>query len=274
VKIARVFATKTKMCPTDEDCYFGNPDLFTPKYDEILVSVTFTWAIKRAMELKNNWEMVCKNVKLGGCAFDDPGGDFIAGRFLKEGVIITSRGCPNTCEWCFVPKREGKLRELKNIVSGNIVQDNNLLACSESHIEKVFNILKHQTKINFSGGLESSRITDKIVDELRGLKIYQLWLSFDYPDLFKSLTKAVEKLKRYFRRDQIRCYVLIGYNGDALEKAESRLRMAWELGTLPFAQRYAGQNGFLYKEREWNLLCREWSRPAIIKTLNKEDSWK
>lgn len=273
MKIARVFATKTNMCPNDSDTYFSEPDLFTPKYDEVHISITFTWAMSRAFRLKEAWETVCSNVKVGGPAWGDPGGDFTARMYLKKGVTITTRGCPHNCWFCFVPKREGKLRELP-IVPGNIVQDNNLLAASESHIDKVFQMLSKQKRIDFSGGLETGRIADRVVERLRSLSIHHIWLSYDQPELESLLRKAVNKLKRYFKRDQIRCYVLIAYPNDTLEMAESRLRKAWEIGTLPFAMRYRTphtdwKRTFIFKEREWNLLTRQWTRPAIIKSINK-----
>lgn len=213
-------------------------------------------------------------VRIGGPALDDPGNGFEPGVYLKDGITITSRGCPNNCDFCFVPKREGKIRELK-IKPGHIIQDNNLLACSKPHIRKVFEMLRHQSRIDFSGGLESSRVTDEIVEELRGLKIYQIWLSYDRPGTKEPLKKAVEKLSRYFKRDKIRCYVLIGYEGDSIENAEARLKEAWEIGTLPFAMRYRTsetkwEGTFLFKDRAWNLLTRQWTRPAITKSIMEE----
>jgi len=273
MRIARVFPRKTSMSPTDEDAYFGLPELFMSKYDEVRISVCFSWDIQKGYQLQKEWQVVCDNVKIGGPAFDDPGITFNGGLYLKKGVTITSRGCPNKCPFCFVPKREGKIRELP-IVVGNIIQDNNLLACSKNHIEMVFGMLTTQKHINFSGGLEAGRITDEIVEQLRGLRIYQIWLSYDTPNADKPLKKAVTKLSKYFRRDQIRCYVLIGYEGDTIEKADTRLRYAWEVGTLPFAMRYRSpspnlEDTYLFKEKKWNLFTREWTRPAIIKSILK-----
>ena len=276
MRIARVFPTKTKMCPADSDAYFGEPDLFTPQYDEIHISVTFTWAIKKALSLKEAWK-IKGNVTIGGPALDFAGNGFESGMYLKKGIVITSRGCPNNCPFCFVPKREGRIRELP-VKEGNIIQDNNLLACSKLHLRRVFSMLKTQRHIDFSGGFEAKRITDDIIEELRGLKVYQMWLAYDMAGREIELIKAVERLKKYFPRDKMRCYVLIGYENDTLIDAERRLKWAWDIGTLPFAMRYrtpdSQWNGtYLHKERSWNLLTRQWTRPAIIKSLtdNKVD---
>lgn len=271
MRIARVFSRKTNMSPLDPDCYFGLPDLFTPNYDEVHISVSFTWDLEKANMLADGWVNKTKKLKRGGPAYDDSGNKFIPGMYLKKGVTITSRGCPNNCPWCFVPQREGKIREL-SITEGNIIQDNNLLACSRRHLTKVFKMLQHQKRIDFSGGFESARVTDKIVEKLRGLSIYQIWLAYDHPNAEKPLIKAVNRLSKYFKRDKIRCYVLIGYEEDSLEKAENRLKRAWEIGTLPFAMRYrtpqiSWQKTYLFKERPWNLLARQWTRPAITKSL-------
>lgn len=272
MNIARVFPRKTSMSPDDPDCYFGPPPLWAPQYDEIHISVTFTWDLPKVDDFIRQWTSYGK-IRIGGPAYDWPGNGFEPGMYLKEGITITSRGCPHNCPWCFVPRREGKIRELPIIKIGRVIQDNNLLACSKPHIRKVFAMLRAECSgINFNGGLESARLKDWIVEELRSLRIHQIWLSYDRLEAKKLLIKAVEKLKRYFRRDQLRCYVLIGYKDDTIDKAESRLREAWEIGTLPFAMRYRTpeakwESTFLFKDRAWNLLARQWTRPAITKTI-------
>jgi len=103
MKIARVFPTKTSMCPTDKHAYFNEPDLFTPNYDEIHISVTFTWDIAKAYKLVNSWKSKGK-VKIGGMAINGESDKPVSGLYLKEGVTITSRGCPNGCSFCLVKK--------------------------------------------------------------------------------------------------------------------------------------------------------------------------
>ena len=123
VKIARVFARKTNLCPTDKDAYFGVPGFFTPEYDEVHISVTFTWDIEYAEFLAKQWKTVSPKVLIGGPAIRGLGipGVFKPGVYLKKGVTITSRGCPYDCSHCFVQRREGGIQELP-IYPGNIME--------------------------------------------------------------------------------------------------------------------------------------------------------
>ncbi len=129
----RVFPRRTKWTPTDELAFVGDPPMFRPPEQPVRVSAVFTWDIPEAIRLKWAWSSYYSDVQIGGPAFDDPGGEFIPGRFIKHGVTITSRGCPNRCPWCYVPGREGLIKEFP-IVSGWIIQDNNILACRRPHI--------------------------------------------------------------------------------------------------------------------------------------------
>jgi len=270
MKIARVFPRRTKMTPTDENAFVGLPPLGCPKFDEVHVSVCFTWDIDKTHYLVRQWEAYGK-IKIGGPALSKSNGDFIPGRYLKTGVSITSRGCPNKCWFCFVPRREGEIRELP-IKPGRIIQDNNLLACSPKHIDAVFDMLKNQRAIDFRGGLEALRVTPIIAERLSKLRIYQIWLAYDTPEDEEPLRYAVKNLRPYFKREKIRCYVLIGFPGDTLSKAETRLKRAWQIGTLPFAMRYrkptkSFNESFVFHERGWNVLTRQWTRPRITKSI-------
>lgn len=111
-KIIRVFPTKTNATPDDELVRIREvPSLFD-EADEVHISVAFTWDIPWAEWAARQWERVAP-VKIGGPAYNEPGGEFVPGMYMKKGYVITSRGCPNRCWFCAVPKREGgQLREL------------------------------------------------------------------------------------------------------------------------------------------------------------------
>jgi len=78
----RVFPQKTAFTPDDDYCLYDSPGLFIPKHDEIHISCAFTWDIPRALKLQKDWQAVMNQpVKIGGPAFDDPGGEY-----LKNGI--------------------------------------------------------------------------------------------------------------------------------------------------------------------------------------------
>ena len=266
VKIARVFPRRTKATPTDELAYTDVPDMFVPKVDAVHVSVSFSWDLPRAEWLARQWEHIAP-VSIGGPATGMRGGDFEPGMYLKRGYVITSRGCPNRCWFCSVWKREGQgVRELP-ITDGWNVLDDNLLACSDTHIKAVFAMLKRQKeRPEFTGGLEAARLQDWHIDLLADLKPKQIFFAYDTPDDFEPLVCAVRKLRDAGigeKSKQVRVYVLIGYPKDTIESARRRLDSVLMIGAWPMAMLWRDEkNGS--QSIEWRRIQREYSRPAIM----------
>ncbi len=269
--LIRVFPHKTKWTPTDEWVFFGDPPLFRPTDRKIpvRVSVSFTWHKREAERIAAAWTNYYDDVQIGGPAYEDPGGEFIPGMFLKEGCTITSRGCPKHCGWCVVPMREGQIRELQ-IKPGWIVQDNNLLACSEKHIRAVFDMLKEQNRrIYFNGGLDKHFLKDWHRELFDLIPIGELWFACDTAIDLPYLEKANRILDGIPLRKR-RCYTMIGYNGENLRDAESRIERVFELGFMPFCQLYQTDATKIYPE-EWRKICRKWSRPAAYMSRRPHD---
>lgn len=270
--LARVFPRRTTATPQDEYAFVGDVPLFLPDdITEVHISCTFTWDRLEAERLAGAWRYVAP-VKLGGPAYNAPAGAFVAERYLKKGYTITSRGCNNNCWFCLVPKREGKLKELP-IVQGNNVLDNNLLACSESHIRAVFKMLKGQAGAKLTAGIEAKILKPWHVELMAEAKIQQLFCAYDTPDDLEPLIVAAKMFKArndWYSWRKCGCYCLIGYPNDTIEKAEQRLITALKLGYMPFAMFYRDAEGKNIKTREWATLQREWTRPAIINSTRKK----
>lgn len=262
--LLRVFPRKTKWTPTDGLAFVGDPPLMRPDADEVHVSATFTWDIPEAKRLQRAWSQYYPNVRLGGPALGDPGGAFCPGRYIKEGVVFTSRGCRFRCAWCFVPEREGLIRELP-ITHGWIVQDNNLLACSRPHIEAVFEMLRGQRhRAVFSGGWDIRLLRPWHVDLLKSIRLGEVWVACDSADRLPLLVRASEILAGIPTRKR-RCYALVGFGDDTLEDAETRLSTIYGLGFLPFAQLYRAETPREWPA-PWRALARKWSRPAAYRS--------
>ena len=261
--IIRVFPKRTKLTPDDDLVFVGMPPgLLLPPHDEVHVSCTFTWDKAACEDLQKQWEMFTdKPVLLGGPAYNSPCIDFVPGRYVKTGVIFTSRGCNNNCPFCFVPDREGFLRELP-VFAGNIVQDNNFLQTSREHQEKVFAMLKTQSKICFKGGLQNDLIDTRFIEAIKGLRIAELWLACDSANAIPGFTDAAAKLvKAGYNHEKIKCYALIG---DDMDENENRLQTIYKAGAMPFAMLYQPPNAKEKKKygTEWRKFQAMWCRPA------------
>ena len=263
MKLIRVFPRRTNATPDDELVYIGLPHLWS-EADKVHISVTFTYDLPMVDQLVKEWKQVAP-VMVGGPALDDRGGEFEPGKYIKQGYLMTSRGCPNNCWFCSVPKREGGIRELE-IKDGWDVLDSNLLACSDDHINKVFDMLERQDhRIKFTGGLEAKILKPWHCDRIAKIKLERAYFAYDTPDDYEPLVEAGKMLRDAgvkHKSHQLSCYVLIGYRGDTYEKAEKRLRDTWQAGFMPYAMLYRDKDGSI--DNEWSKFQRQWCRPMII----------
>jgi hypothetical protein len=271
MKILRVFPRRTNATPDDGLVHIGYPDLFSlnTEPDKVHISVAFTWDLPAAERLAKEWARIAP-VEIGGPAAGERGGEFKPGMYLKKGYVITSRGCPNRCWFCSVWRREGEaLRELP-ITDGWNLLDDNLLACSDGHIKDVFAMLSRQRRRpRLTGGLEAARLKSWHIAELAKLKPDGMFFAYDTPNDREPLYEAGKMLGAAgFNTRQLRAYVLIGYPGDTLDKAESRLFDCVNAGFTPMAMLYRDTSGD--RDPAWIKFARPWARPAIIHAKIKE----
>lgn len=258
----RVFPGRTPWTPDDPMAFVGYPPLFRPGTPDtpVYVSVVFKWLRRRGEELARAWSDYYRDVRIGGPAYDGgAGGEFTPGMFLKRGCTITSRGCTKECGWCV--ERFNALREI-TIHPGWIVQDSNLLACSERHIRAVFDMLREQNRnIFFNGGLDKHFLKDWHRPLFDSIKIGELWFACDVTTDLPWLERAAKIIEGIPLRKR-RCYTMIGYDTEDIVSAERRIERVLELGFMPFCQLYQPDEGVKVYSEEWRKVRRKWSRPA------------
>ena len=255
------------------------------------LSVVFSWQLQRAYQRAVWLRSLGYHVRAGGPAIaNNP--EFLAGLVapLEGGNVgalsrhnpnatFTSRGCSNHCPFCIVPKIEGDLYELENWEPKPIVCDNNLLACSLAHFDRVIDRLKPIPQVDFNQGLDARLLTDYHAKRLAELDTYCIRLAWDNTRLEEQFLRAYQLLRNNgFTPQHIRVYVLIGFNdtpGDALY----RLQTIKTLGSWPNPMRYQPldakvRNEYVspkWTERQLRRYCRYWSRQAWLGHISFEE---
>jgi hypothetical protein len=184
-----------------------------------------------------------------------------------------TRGCPNKCSWCIVPKKEGNIKpyaDIQDIMGGSmksaILMDNNILA-SDHGIKQIEKIIDLKIKVDFNQGLDARLIDGAIARLLRQVKwIRYIRMACDSQQQIPYIKKAV-KLLRIDNKREIFVYMLVKDVQEALERAEY-LR---SLNVTPFAQAYRDFENNAPPTREQQRFCRWVNHKAIFKTVSYSD---
>lgn len=88
-----------------------------------------------------------------------------------------TRGCPNKCRWCVVPKKEGAIRPYMDVdeiaIEGRrklVLMDNNILAASDYCIQQLQKIIERGYRVDFNQALDARLVTDEIAQLLAKVK--------------------------------------------------------------------------------------------------------
>ena len=88
-----------------------------------------------------------------------------------------TRGCPNKCRWCVVPKKEGAIRPYMDVDEIAIesrrklvLMDNNILAAGDYCIQQLQKIIERGYRVDFNQALDARLVTDEIAQLLAKVK--------------------------------------------------------------------------------------------------------
>jgi len=124
----------------------------------------------------------------------------------------TTIGCIRKCKFCAVPQIEGGFRELEDWDDKPILIDNNLLAASQKHFDKVIDRLIRWKWADFNQGLDSRLLTDYHAERLKQIKKPMIRLALDDISYQDQWSTAFEKLRRAgIAKTNIRSYALLGF---------------------------------------------------------------
>ena len=212
------------------------------------LSIVFSWELQKAYQRAIYWRNLGYNVVAGGPAVDyQPeilqgvatlGKGFNALPYHNPDATFTTRGCIRHCKFCVVPTIEGDFRELPDYNPKPIVCDNNFLASSRRHFDKVIDSLKPLQGIDFNQGLDARLLAPYHAQRLAELNLKCVRLAWDNTSLESVFRTAFTTLlSAGIPKSLIRVYVLMGFD-DTPDDALYRLTTVRDLGALPFPMRY------------------------------------
>lgn len=191
-----------------------------------------------------------------------------------------TRGCPNNCRWCIVPRKEGRIRPYRHwrsIVRTDtdklVLMDNNILAC-EHGIEELISLIGSGYRIDINQGMDARLVDDTIADILSRLRwIRFIRFSCDQKSQIEPIKHTIELLGKYgVKPYRIFIYLLVTTDiQDAADRVEilkkykdinlyaqaernERLGIMPNAAQLEFQQRYV--YGGCYRKETWQEYCK------------------
>ena len=189
------------------------------------VSIPFTWNLPTVKNKLKQTSFFFDRVVIGGPAIALMP-DFFKGvhnvsigqdmpnvlQTINPMATKTTTGCIRRCGFCCVPKTEGLLQELSDWPDKPILIDNNLLASSQKHFDKVIDRLIKWEWADFNQGLDSRLLTNYHAERLKQIKKPMIRLALDDISYQDQWSIAFEKLiKAGIAKTNIRSYALLGF---------------------------------------------------------------
>jgi hypothetical protein len=229
------------------------PDLFSLNAHLFCFSAIFTWDLPRLVEWVNRVKDFGE-VWIGGPAVSampryveqQTGIKPVAGvdpRFENQPgfykMTRTSRGCPVGCYFCIVPKIDGRaMVEYADFPLAPVVMDDNILACSVEHQERVIERLLGQDyrAVDLNSGFEPSYFTVDSFERFNRLPLKFWRLAFDTIMEEKPVREMIRLLREAGIKDsrRIRVYCLSG--NEPFENCHYRAEKIIEWGSEPHVQ--------------------------------------
>lgn len=193
---------------------------------------------------------------------------------IDYGLGFLWRGCVNKCGFCFVPRKEGAMRQvatiddLLNPKSNRITfLDNNFLAAPNA-LEIMAEIAERGLEVDWCQGLDIRRVTPEVAAALARIRFctssQRLHFAFDSmqeePDVRRGVALLSEAGIKPYR---LIFYVLVGFN-TTFEQDMHRFKVLRELGCDPYVMLYNDEgdrrlhhfdrwvNARIYKVCDWD----------------------
>ena len=187
---------------------------------------------------------------------------------------FTTRGCIRNCKFCIVPQKEGKTREVGNLLdlwdgkSKDIVLiDNNILALPD-HFKFICKQARdNNIRLDFNQGLDFRLLNENNLKELTKTKITDYRFAFDSIKYFPRVRKVVELLNKH--KVKAMWYILVNFDSTFEEDLE-RINYIHSNNQRAYVMRYNSD----FADRKYIALARWVNSPYWRNAMTFKDFCK
>jgi hypothetical protein len=140
-----------------------------------------------------------------------------------------TRGCPNRCPWCVVPRKEGKIRPYMDCdeiaIEGRrklVLMDNNILAAGDYAVSQLEKIIERGYRVDFNQALDARLVDDRFARLLAQVRWIDRRIRFgcDTHAQIAECERAISMINGYGYRGEFFLYTMIGGKSDFRESYE------------------------------------------------------
>lgn len=185
-----------------------------------------------------------------------------------------TRGCPNKCSWCVVPRKEGAIRPYMDIdeiaIEGRnkiVLMDNNILAAGDYAVGQMEKIIERGYIIDFNQALDARLIDDRFARLLARIKWIDRRIRFgcDTHKQIKDCERAINMINGYDYKGEYFLYTMLN---DNFEESYNRILYWWqrhhecrenhEPNIYPYAQPYRDPDNPHHTPPQWQRDMAQW----------------
>lgn len=188
---------------------------------------------------------------LEGIGIDPNQKDYTDYPNFRQSMGFTQRGCRLSCEFCVVPKKEGRVRSNQTIhdiwrggssLKELLLLDNDFFG-NPHWRERINEIREGGFKVSFNQGINARMISDEAAEAIASvqyrddsMKTKRLYTAWDNKKDEDVLVRGINRLTRAgVNPDHIMVYILIGYWADETDTDwEYRRQRLRDLGCRPY----------------------------------------
>ncbi len=165
-----------------------------------------------------------------------------------------TRGCPNKCPWCVVPRKEGRIVPYMDVdqiaIEGRtklVLMDNNILAAGDYAKEQLNKIIERGYRVDFNQALDARLVTDEyaqLLAKIKWLDKNRIRFGCDTWSQVKYCEQAMEMIKSYGFKGEFFLYTMLN---DDFHECYNRVHYWWEK-LQDLRDRHAGNWVYAYAQ--------------------------